>query len=893
MKPHESSAHVQQPGDAALAARLKEIRVFDKRWDLLKEVLEPLFRKETVGNISNAMERRLSFRASEDQYKYRFRVWGWTGKKNSAQVPKHIKQEIMSRAQKRAARGKVTAAEFKGQIIHPQRLRSEIDALSNNNNTLTISQIFRSPVGPVQHFGSYVPFNDSLLLIWNMPFGARPSITTPPWMHPSPFVPGETPDGLIITTPANTAPTPSDTEIVSTYKPSLMPAVQLQRTRLVAQGKFGDLLRTMNLIEQKTLSIWLYQYWFYSFVTAQEWGRGPLHWTADLLNFADYGAVRPASLTNTPYHDAPSSTPRVRHTIPGPPSTCYWSIHVDEDDIVEEPWAAESEHDVSGNHWPRARVDDSVEERLLGGLRNNSFSDVAEDQLPVSISKVVKAAQRPPSDLLLESLAFAIMGRNVALVISCLKKAKTLVVDIGAIKPLHIATSYLDGGSSCCMIIDELCAFLRFQGRYKSCITNEHGHTILDNLFLSVLRSHSDAPLSIVDGSLGERARYAGTEVDICGRWSADSHCYRTLIASGERNIPSTWKHKFCHTSIQAVWHTLAILLDTLPILPTEQSGLFKHTCPNPSCGLRMQLGPLHALVVVAMFLATYGCSGEDLLGTIACYLCMIRAYVDPLQVACLSVPQILGLQTADICIHADMTPSDFAMQLREAMSSFPFTNAVTVGWDCLIKIMRMAESAKRAQTDAPTSSDSESIDSNSDSANAEAARLVNAEEAAMDRDQGESHNDFREQYPLCGIGFDGICDECGYREANGLPWYFSQSNGLGHAWAVIQAELSNYRPLTEGDSWSSPYFSLEGLLESLSNNGSMNLAYIKNRMLKPYCSCGQYLVSYVLPTRQEMFKEYCANMDGSHEAWKKTSFLGKPALDDNTSYAQAYGVRS
>lgn len=63
MNPHEPFAHVQQQGDAALAARLKEIKIFDKRWDLLKEVLEPLFMRETVGSISNAMERRFSFRA--------------------------------------------------------------------------------------------------------------------------------------------------------------------------------------------------------------------------------------------------------------------------------------------------------------------------------------------------------------------------------------------------------------------------------------------------------------------------------------------------------------------------------------------------------------------------------------------------------------------------------------------------------------------------------------------------------------------------------------------------------------------------------------------------------------------------------------------------------------
>lgn len=63
MNPAESSVHVQQPGDAAVAARLKEIKIFDKQWEALKEVLEPLFKKETIAMIASQMERRFHFRA--------------------------------------------------------------------------------------------------------------------------------------------------------------------------------------------------------------------------------------------------------------------------------------------------------------------------------------------------------------------------------------------------------------------------------------------------------------------------------------------------------------------------------------------------------------------------------------------------------------------------------------------------------------------------------------------------------------------------------------------------------------------------------------------------------------------------------------------------------------
>ncbi|KAK5101483.1 hypothetical protein LTR24_000539 [Lithohypha guttulata] len=543
-----------------------------------------------------------------------------------------------------------------------------------------------------------------------MPFGARPSALTPPWMRPSPSVPGGTPDGLMIATPANSAPTPSGTEIVRACKPSLMPAVQLQRTRLMAQGKFEDMLKSMDLGEQKLGGL-------------------------------------------------------LRDALP--------------------------EDDPPGNDWSQQNLSQPIEERLVGALLSNSFSDVTEAQLPVPVSKVAKAAQRSPSDLLLESLGFAIMGRSVELVRSCLKKARKQTIDVGTIHPLHIATSYLDGGRTCCLIIAELCAFLRFKGRYRDCITNEHGHTVLDNIFLSVLRSHSNAPLSVVEGSLGERARYAGSEVDICGRWSADSHCYRILLASGERTIPPTWKHKFCHTSIQAVCHTISILLRALPTSTIKQSGLFRHTCPNPSCGRRMQLGALHALVVVAMFLATYGCADEDLFGIIACYLCMTRAGVDPLEEACLSAPQILGFQTDDICIHAEMTPSELATQLREKLSSITFGNAVTTGWNCLVTIMRMAESAGRRQT-RMTSSDSN--DSNSNSAFGDEGSPAVAvgktptvvDVDAVDCDEDPLHHDYQEEHALSRIEFGGGCYECEDRAHRGDLHFFLHESGLGHAWAAI-----------------------------------------------------------------------------------------------------------
>ena len=147
----------------------------------------------------------------------------------------------------------------------------------------------------------------------------------------------------------------------------------------------------------------------------------------------------------------------------------------------------------------------------------------------------------------------------------------------------------------------------------------------------------------------------------------------------------------------------------------------------------------------------------------------------------------------------------------------------------------------------------------------------------AMDCDEDPLYHDYQEEHALSKIEFGGQCCACEDRACNGDLYFFLHNTALGHAWAAIQAELSNYRPLDEGDKWSSPYFSVEGLLQSLTINGPIRIAYINDRMLKPYCGCGRYLEADFLPLRQEMFTEHSSNMDGSREAWERISFIGQP----------------
>jgi len=209
------------------------------------------------------------------------------------------------------------------------------------------------------------------------------------------------------------------------------------------------------------------------------------------------------------------------------------------------------------------------------------------------------------------------------------------------------------------------------------------------------------------------------------------------------------------------------------------------------------------------------------------------------------------------------MTPSKLAIQLfvqiRKEKPSFKFRDAVTTGWDCLVTIMRMAESASRKRNDATSPWNDASV----------------ADAEAMNCDQDEVHDDLQEEYALSGVAFGEECDECKFN--GGCPCAFEHSSGLGHAWAVIQAELSTYRRLAEGDRWSSSYFSVGELLCSLTTSGPTGIAYIKDRMLQPYCRCGLYNDASLIPLRQEMFAGHFSNMDGSHEAWERTCFIDRP----------------
>jgi len=207
---------------------------------------------------------------------------------------------------------------------------------------------------------------------------------------------------------------------------------------------------------------------------------------------------------------------------------------------------------------------------------------------------------------------------------------------------------------------------------------NALGHTVLDTLLMGILKSHASCPPSTVDDKFINDKRFAGEELDVCGRWDADSPCIRKLLAKGELNIPPDWKHMFCHTSAQAICHSIGTIFGMrFPPDINTPSGLFLKRC---RCGRQLQLRPLHSLVMIALHLAQTGRPGENLFGILACLVCLLVNGMDPLLTAHVSIDALTGRGNVNECSHSDLDPAQLAEQIPQNYM-LEWTDEVRLGW--------------------------------------------------------------------------------------------------------------------------------------------------------------------------------------------------------------------
>jgi hypothetical protein len=523
---------------------------------------------------------------------------------------------------------------------------------------------------------------------------------------------------------------------------------------------------------------------------------------------------------------------------------------------MEIDWLEEDNHfqvpNETSGEWLPAMFNAPFEQTLQQGLETNTFSTVDAALLPVSAIDIAKAVQQSPEELFKQSFAFAIIGRNVLLVEQLYKRAFEEKIDLSDIHPYHLAATHLDGARSCCQILRVL---RRTGSRLLPNVLGPAGYTVLDNLMIVILRNHSSTLPEALDDSLREAKRFGGEDIDVCGRWDADSDCYQSLLHSGSGRVPWSWKHKFCHTSTQAVCHAM-ISLD-FNSLKCPPSGIFMKRCFT--CGLKLQLPPMHTIVVTGFHLAQSGFKDEDLFGMICCVLCFSvygRFCCDnEADRAHVSIDLLLGGDSSSLCTHEFLTAAQLAKKLASAFPS-SLSKSTRRGWLAICQILQQTEDQYTwAVTGIPPAGYEEEH-----------------EEVEFDHDGTDDLGYFRAIF--MSDRAQGAAD-CEHMDVD-VPRAFGKNRLLGHIWAACQCELLTYRRLRKEEPWTSKRINVGILADCLESRSAHELPYIKERLLNAYCACGRF--DQFDPSRREVAcSEYFSNLDD----WNRTTFLDDTMVEE------------
>ncbi|KAI9690498.1 MAG: hypothetical protein M1822_009461 [Bathelium mastoideum] len=827
---------------------------FVKKWDKLKPDFERLYLDEQrkLQDVMDVVKTRLGFDANESQYKYRFfKKWGW--KRN---VPKTKKKQIVELGQSRALIGKSTTATYKGKPVDPKKLRRQMKDSYRASGSL----VFGAQSSTDSHDGqvnlsTILPHKDMIFLKWNLPYESIKSYMLRALDHASP-VAGTvaTPSDVSVHTPsANSAGSPRD--VPSPLTIDLKKKTAIDRAKLFASGHHTELMQGMSRAEQKLAVTWLHQYWYFAFKTAKHWGKGPLVWTPDILGFDQMQRSSPMLPAAVLHSSGWSDETSPASSQPRPPDFCHWSIHVIEPqyDPIHSPPPSERNMDLDDegtwSNWPAEAMNSSYEKRLVENLETNDFTNLELNKVSLATQHVAQSARQSPEHVLREALGFSIISGNQDLVSTLLEKAFEDEVDVSGIYPLHMAINYLNGAKSCCNIFAEL--WNHVPDRMKLLGNNEKGHSILDTIMVTILKAHSNCSPGDVDDTLRQDRSFVGEGIDICGRWEPDSECYRILLANGGERIPMSWKHKFCHTSAQVITHCITILTSIDESCVNAPSGLFLKHCFT--CGIKMQLFPLHTLVYVAWLITKNGCEDEDFFGILACLLRLLSRGANPLNTAHVSFDALFDLNITSECSHQELTPSDFAALLARnvPVSHLP---KIRIGWLVICRILERAENMGQ----------NESREYYHDN-----ARFTEDEVTELDR-QGSLVPDVDQSM----AGY-----HCGCFRRCIRP--FGKDKYLGHVWAAVQTELLNYRRLNARDPWVSGNFAMVTLLQNLQNDTPLTIGLFREQMIRPHCVCGNFGEPHErdfwnrVYLRDEVSDHYFANMDD----WHRSSFISIPPI--------------
>ncbi|KAJ8120506.1 hypothetical protein O1611_g10350 [Lasiodiplodia mahajangana] len=527
----------------------------------------------------------------------------------------------------------------------------------------------------------------------------------------------------------------------------------------------------------------------------------------------------PNSLLNSPAQQRPNRT-----RVSDPPTRlCNWSIHVAPPS--DDPSLIHAVSEINIIHRKELH-EQSIDADFSNGLResiiHSSFTRMPLQDLPIAHDSLINAVKDDPEALELDAWKLAIMAGNAELLEDLYERNGEEVPEgLDDIYPLHLAAAFLDGGHACCKVFEILISSLGPTYAFNHNI-DKLGHTILDAIMTSILRSHTTIVPEFVNKTFSPPGRFPGEEMDICGRWSPESPKIRSLFHGGFTRVPSAWKHPFCHTAVQAVCHSLiAIYGPSCAPDINRASGLFIRRCTE--CGLELKLGPLHTLVVVAFSLAQYGTPGETLFGAIAVLVCLLSLGADTNLKMNISAEDILGASEMPGCSHTALSPSELAQKVPVHIID-SWTDDCRVGWICFTKILSRGK-----------------------------------------QPENPSHR--------CELG--GQLDK--YTHGKWLKLK-CQDAPMGLLWATIQTEMLTYRRINEGDSWMSENFSLRALEAWVSGRSAkFDTPLVADQMMRKHTKCGWFpaAAAYICATAQEVSASYFMNMD----AYERSTYLGSSDL--------------
>jgi len=605
------------------------------------------------------------------------------------------------------------------------------------------------------------------------------------------------------------------------------------------------------------LTNYFHEFYIHSFVTAKYWGRGPKQWTPELVSALTLGEFSVAPSPTITHRSSPSiSAPQgVDHERDSPTQLCKWVIHVlkVEYSPIPEP-ESEPMFDIQNpNSWTpwQQPMAPSLAESMKESMLENTFSATPKSSLPISAESISQSLRKDPAALVLDALRMAIMAGNPDAVPQIIGESDLEAEDFFNIYPFHLAAAFLDGGNNCCATFSAFVTSICVEPRFN---VNDLGHTILDSLMVSILRSHTTLGPEHVSKAFQPPNRYPGEEKDICGRWDADSPLVRSLFRRGNARIPTQWKHPFCHSSVQAVYHSIiAIFTPTVKPDINFPSGLFTQRCGQ--CGLELKLGPIHTLVVVAFYLAQLGMPGETLFGPLAILVCLLRLGARASLSAMVSVDAILGNAETDTCNHNAIDASDLLQTVPGAVVA-AWSPTCQSGWKCIAEILLTAREEEGNGTLGQEVAPEEDKDGSDDEANSE---------------------DVDPPYYSCPFdyAFDaGIHDEW-LRMPRGTP----KSSLL---WATIQTELLTYRKVQPGDPWISDNFPMEALRAWLTGEEELFATpLVEEGLMRRHhdsSCCGWfYLPSSepFMPVAEQVCTSHFMNMD----VYERTTFLPQTDL--------------